>query len=573
MKSVAKNAYNQKPNQAQANTKTNARRSGKDAFMVAGNLQGPLSQKELRPIIDDSSTVVVQRKQIQGIHRGTLQRYENKTGLPDPLRTGIESLSGIDMGDVRVQRNSPRPARLNALAYTQGTEIHLGPGQERHLPHEAWHAVQQKLGRVKQTTTLNDLPVNDDARLEEDADLKSNQAAQFIRKKSPSPVLRFGGTTHIAQRLEEFTSQMTSGRFISDRPGNSSQMSKMEFLTTLKGKINQAANELLSQIDQTADECPYIVKWFGYYATKDAAHIEQAVKRFAPMSAEATTIEEYIGYILSRVEEGIQNHIDTGSIEDVPDELITEAHEPEDFLHIALGKEAPYQFSKELCGCQDDENTAVIDILEGKGEYTKKAGFMIFGDPEKLPFVGWKAHIGATIGESAAIADAIAGILCDQGIDHKFDVRIDKDPVQKFVTIYPPRKNNQWAPLITELESKIGNFTDVKIEGNMRVGETGRVWMRFGQIRRLTPDLADELRIRRSGMYGRYQQYTGKKVDSRYPLIAYEVEDFGEVLFFVVESKLQAAMKLEDGDIVPDPRQEANPLERDRPPDVEPYDK
>ncbi|MGH8594092.1 MAG: hypothetical protein ACREV3_09610 [Gammaproteobacteria bacterium] len=26
--------------------------------------------------------------------------------------------------------------RLHALAYTQGTDIHVGPGPEQHLPHE-----------------------------------------------------------------------------------------------------------------------------------------------------------------------------------------------------------------------------------------------------------------------------------------------------------------------------------------------------------------------------------------------------------------------------------------------------
>ena len=48
-------------------------------------------------------------------------------GLPSPLRTGIEALSGMDMGDVTVHRNSSKPAQLNALAYAQGNDIHLGP--------------------------------------------------------------------------------------------------------------------------------------------------------------------------------------------------------------------------------------------------------------------------------------------------------------------------------------------------------------------------------------------------------------------------------------------------------------
>lgn len=75
----------------------------------------------------------------------------NNTGLPDNLKAGIESLSGIAMDDVKVHYNSDRPAQLQAHAYAQGIDIHVAPGQEQHLPHEAWHVVQQKQGRVRPT--------------------------------------------------------------------------------------------------------------------------------------------------------------------------------------------------------------------------------------------------------------------------------------------------------------------------------------------------------------------------------------------------------------------------------------
>jgi hypothetical protein len=100
----------------------------------------------------------------------------NRTGMPDRLKAGIESLSGIDMSDVRVHANSPKPARLNALAYTQGNQIHLGPGQEKHLPHEAWHAVQQKQGRVRPKIQENGIAMNNDHSLERDADVMGLRA-------------------------------------------------------------------------------------------------------------------------------------------------------------------------------------------------------------------------------------------------------------------------------------------------------------------------------------------------------------------------------------------------------------
>jgi hypothetical protein len=93
------------------------------------------------------------------------------SGLPGSLKAGVEQLSGIAMDDVHVHRNSSEPAKVGALAFAQGTDIHLGPGQEAHLPHEAWHVVQQKQGRVRATTQLKSgASVNDDRGLEQEAD-------------------------------------------------------------------------------------------------------------------------------------------------------------------------------------------------------------------------------------------------------------------------------------------------------------------------------------------------------------------------------------------------------------------
>ncbi len=100
-----------------------------------------------------------------------LKRTPGHTGLPESLRSGVEALSGIPMAGVNVHYNSSQPAQLSALAYTQGRDIHLAPGQEQHLPHEAWHVVQQAQGRVQPTAQLKGgVPVNDDEDLEHEAD-------------------------------------------------------------------------------------------------------------------------------------------------------------------------------------------------------------------------------------------------------------------------------------------------------------------------------------------------------------------------------------------------------------------
>ena len=102
----------------------------------------------------------------------------NNTGMPDNLKSGIESLSGFSMDDVRVHYNSSKPATVQALAYTQGTDIHVAPGQEKCLPHEAWHVAQQMAGRVSPTTNINGMPVNDNAALEYEADVMGEKAVQ-----------------------------------------------------------------------------------------------------------------------------------------------------------------------------------------------------------------------------------------------------------------------------------------------------------------------------------------------------------------------------------------------------------
>lgn len=123
-------------------------------------------------------------------HQQPIQKKQNKTGLPDSLKTGIENLSGYSMDDVKVHRNSDKPAQLNAHAYAQGTDIHLASGQEKHLPHEAWHVVQQKQGRVKPTMQMKGkVNVNDDEGLEKEADDMGSKAIAAGQNGTVGPVV------------------------------------------------------------------------------------------------------------------------------------------------------------------------------------------------------------------------------------------------------------------------------------------------------------------------------------------------------------------------------------------------
>lgn len=108
---------------------------------------------------------------------GPASASNNRTGLPDQLKAGVEAMSGMSLDGVRVHYNSPEPAQLQAHAFARGNDIHLGPGQERHLPHEAWHVVQQAQGRVRPTVQLQGgTLVNDDASLEREATIMGARA-------------------------------------------------------------------------------------------------------------------------------------------------------------------------------------------------------------------------------------------------------------------------------------------------------------------------------------------------------------------------------------------------------------
>jgi hypothetical protein len=128
---------------------------------------------------------LIQTKRLQSGLIDTAQMEHDSSqrndGLPVLLKSGLEALSGTNLSGVRVHYNSSKPAQLNALAYTQGKDIYVGKGQEKHLPHEGWHAVQQAQGRVNPITQIKGVSVNDDENLEQEADVMGGKALQMAR--------------------------------------------------------------------------------------------------------------------------------------------------------------------------------------------------------------------------------------------------------------------------------------------------------------------------------------------------------------------------------------------------------
>ena len=107
-------------------------------------------------------------------------RTSGPAALPPGLRAGAEALSGFSLADVPVHYNSPAPARIGAEAFTAAGAIHVAPGQERHLPHETWHVVQQKQGRVRAAAKGKGAALNADPALEAEADHMGEAAARGV---------------------------------------------------------------------------------------------------------------------------------------------------------------------------------------------------------------------------------------------------------------------------------------------------------------------------------------------------------------------------------------------------------
>lgn len=186
-------------------------------IQALANSSSRVSQLEIIQAMADNSAQGRRTAQLQArvddaslSEAGPVQKKDNDTGLPDDLKTGMENLSGFSLDDVRVHRNSDKPAQLQAHAYAQGNDIYLGAGQEKCLPHELGHVVQQKEGRVRATVQLKGgVSVNDDEGLEREADLMGERALQLNKRGDegqkvslPNSLLR-EGVGNAAQRIKD----------------------------------------------------------------------------------------------------------------------------------------------------------------------------------------------------------------------------------------------------------------------------------------------------------------------------------------------------------------------------------
>ncbi len=105
--------------------------------------------------------------------------------LPAGVQTKMDAAFDFDFSNVRVHEGGAA-SEIGALAYTQGSDVHFGPGQyqphsqsgQELLGHELAHVVQQAEGRVQATTQAKGVDINADEALEREADEMGAAAAR-----------------------------------------------------------------------------------------------------------------------------------------------------------------------------------------------------------------------------------------------------------------------------------------------------------------------------------------------------------------------------------------------------------
>ena len=114
----------------------------------------------------------------QGGEQGVAAPPASAHGIPVSVQTKMERALNTSLAGVTVHPGSSKATEVGALAYTQGTDIHVAPGHysphtssgQKLLGHELAHVAQQMAGRVQPTGEVGGLPLNDSPALEKEAD-------------------------------------------------------------------------------------------------------------------------------------------------------------------------------------------------------------------------------------------------------------------------------------------------------------------------------------------------------------------------------------------------------------------
>ncbi|HJQ85650.1 MAG TPA: DUF4157 domain-containing protein, partial [Candidatus Binatia bacterium] len=120
---------------------------------------------------------------------------------------------------------------------------------------------------------------------------------------------------------EERVGDRTAGLIVDDDAvaAAGGAMRKSDFFVLLRRGVRATADEGLAATGRTAEDCPWIEHWIGYYADKSAAHVERAIRKFAPETAGATSAIALIPPLVARVRRSVDRWARTGEVEEMPE--------------------------------------------------------------------------------------------------------------------------------------------------------------------------------------------------------------------------------------------------------------
>ncbi|MDE5891363.1 MAG: DUF4157 domain-containing protein, partial [Acetatifactor sp.] len=272
---------------------------------------------------------------------------QNHTGIPTQLKKRVEDSTALELDDVRIHYNSGRPAELDALAYTQGTQVYLGPGQERHLPHELGHVVQQKLGMVRADTRHESgAALNTDQALERQADrigAGSERMAMSIARRHSEPIVQ---RMSVLENGDELGAARAGGRAFIPRIGRYKR-SGWQAVQKLKEYLSETCIEKVNMgnLDELSRTIPIL-------------ETEQFYDRMARV-ADGMGVFEYEPKFQSELREKM-------GAAGVARTLL------EEWNGIAGELRAVLEQCKEVEGMTDEEKTQMpVQGLEKKGQYQR----------------------------------------------------------------------------------------------------------------------------------------------------------------------------------------------------------
>lgn len=215
MHSIQQSQENHQETSQTSNQKQTESQSTKSASTIQAK-QSTIQRKHKPPI--QARQHPVQRKHkppIQAKQHPIQKQSKAGTSTVKPneaqIKHNVSVLKGKDVTQAKVHYNSSEPAKVNAAAYAQGTNVHLAPGQDHLMGHELTHVAQQMGGEVNAGKQANNglVNINDDPKLEREADEIGAKASQgeILQAKTPKSAPMTHPSTPVIQRYMVYESR------------------------------------------------------------------------------------------------------------------------------------------------------------------------------------------------------------------------------------------------------------------------------------------------------------------------------------------------------------------------------